>query len=143
MHDLLNGEEGADLRWRMGEMEHRAKELVYQIAERKEEIRFKSSVLFNMVNTSMVLGFEPADEESCQRIMEYYEILQEVIPLNYPLTPHVTIAYFKPSWIEAEQVNRLWNVIDWVNQQEVIEVTLSTQMLEYQLFSSMNHYYKG
>lgn len=140
LHDLLNGEESEDLRWRMGEIEHRAKQLVCQIRERNEEIRLKSSVLFNMVNTSMVLGFEPADEESCQRMMEYYELLQQVVFLNYPLTPHVTVAYYKPCRIEIEQVKKLQEVIDWVNTQESIEVTLSTKMLEYQIFSNMNHY---
>lgn len=143
LHDLLNGEECADLRWRMGEIKDRAKQLVWQIAERNEEIRLKSSVLFNMVNTSMVLGFEPADEESCQRIMEYYEILQEVVSLSYPLTPHVTVAYFKPSRIEIEQVKKLQGVIDWVNEQTPIRMILSTKMLKYQEFSNMNHYWNS
>ena len=31
LHDLLNGEESEDLRWRMGEIEERAKQLVWQI----------------------------------------------------------------------------------------------------------------
>ena len=114
--------------------------MVCQIAEKKEEIRFKSSVLFNMVNTSMVLGFEPIDEESCQRMMEYYERFQEIVYLNYPLTPHVTVAYFKPCRIEIEQVKQLQHVIDWVNMQEPIEVILSTNMLQYQVFFNMNHY---
>ena len=143
LHDLLNGEKYADLRWRMGEIQDRAKQLVWQIAERNEEIRLKSSVLFNMVNTSMVLGFEPADEESCQRIMEYYEILQEVVSLSYPLTPHVTVAYFKPSRIEIEQVKKLQGVIDWVNEQTPIRMILSTKMLKYQEFSNMNHYWNS
>ena len=141
LHDLLNGEESDDLKWRIGEIQHKAKQFVYQIAEKNEEIRLKSSVLFNMVNTSMVLGFEPADEESCQKMMEYYELLQEVVYLNYPLTPHVTVAYFKPCRIEAEQVHDIQNVIHWVNKQEAIEVTLNTKMLVYQLFQHMNCYY--
>ena len=140
LHDLLNGEKSEELQWRMGEIQGRAKQLVHQIAERNEEIRLKSSVLFNMVNTSMVLGFEPVDEESCQKLMEYYELLQEVVYLNYPLTPHVTVAYFKPCRIEVEQVNKLQQVIEWVNTRESIEVTLSTKMLEYQIFSNMNCY---
>mgnify|MGYP003293158186 FL=1 len=140
LHDLLNGEESEDLRWKMGEIEGRAKELVRQIGDRNEEIRLKSSVLFSMVSTSMVLGFEPVDEESCQRIMEYHRLFQELVYLNYSLTPHITVAYYRPCRIHTEQVKKLQEVIDWVNTQEPIEVTLSSKMLEYQIFFNMNHY---
>ena len=51
-----------------------------------------------MVNTSLVLCFEPETDEDCQKLMSYYEMFQKVVPLSYPLTPHITLAYFNAAF---------------------------------------------
>ena len=140
LHDLVSGPASPELERAMREVEPA---VMTRTAERSNElgtIRMRSSFLFNMVNTSMVLGFEPEDEESCRRLMRNYEVFQDIVALNYPLTPHVTLAYFKPGTIRTEQVGRLQSVIDFARAQEVIRVELSGSMLEYQIFSSMNCY---
>lgn len=140
LHDLVSGPASPELERAMREVEPA---VMTRTAERSNElgtIRMRSSFLFNMVNTSMVLGFEPEDEESCRRLMRNYEVFQDIVALNYPLTPHVTLAYFKPGTIRTEQVGRLQSVIDFAKAQEVIRVELSGSMLEYQIFSSMNCY---
>ncbi len=93
-----------------------------------------------MVNTSMVLGFEPADERNCQVLMELYELFQQVVWLDYPLTPHVTLAYFKPGMLGEEQICRLQDMIDSVNERERIMADIYGSMLHYQTFSSMACY---
>lgn len=140
LHDLLNGRPSRELRDRMEQIRDAALACVRKIQEKHETVRLRSTALFNMVNTSMVLGFAPADEESCGRLMAYYEMLQEIICLNYPLTPHVTVAYFRPGTISAEWIEALQGAVDETGRQERISVELPAQTVEYQVFASMNHY---
>ncbi len=140
LHDLVSGPASPDLERAVREVEPAAAARTAECSNEPGIIRMRSSFLFNMVNTSMVLGFEPEDEESCHRLMRNYEAFQDIVALNYPLTPHVTLAYFKPGTIRAEQVGRLQSVIDFARAREVIRVELSGSMLEYQIFSSMNCY---
>lgn len=140
LHDLLSGKPTRELRDRMDRVRTSALDRVRQITEKDETVRLHSTALFNMVGTSMVLGFAPMEEESCKRLMSYYALLQEAVCLDYPLTPHVTVAYFRPGDIEAETVEKLRAVVDEVNGQERIELELSVKTVEYQLFSDMNHY---
>ncbi len=143
LHDLVNGSLSAKLEQEILCIQRSAMKLANDISAEGRHIRMQSTFLFNMVNTSMVLGFEPVDEESCRILMEYYERFQNVVRLDYPLTPHVTLAYFKPGRIHMEQVGRLQSVIDFAKTQEKIHTELLGEMLEYQIFSDMNHYWKG
>lgn len=136
LHDLLSNVSYSELK----EMEPSAKRLAMSLALKDEKIRMTSTYLFNMVNTSMVIGFSPADEESCDRVMFYYDLFQSVVPLAYPLTPHVTLAYYRPQMLETEQVQRLQTVIDEVSKRNKMTFELSSSMLKYQRFSDMNHY---
>lgn len=140
LHDLLSGKPTRELRDRMDCVRDSALNCIRQISEKDETVRLHSTALFNMVGTSMVLGFAPADEESCERLMTYYALLQEVVCLDYPLTPHVTVAYFRPGDINAEMVEKLRAVVDEVNRQKRIEIALAVKTVEYQVFSDMNHY---
>ena len=142
LHDLLSGKPDRDLRDRIDYVRSAALECVRKIAGTGEVICLRSTALFNMVNTSMVLGFAPADEDSCERLMTYYEMLQKVVCLNYPLTPHVTLAYFRPGVIPAEFVEKLRAVVDKIGQREKIFVEIPVEKVEYQLFSDMNHYWR-
>lgn len=141
LHDLLSGTPAQDLSNRIARAREPALTCLKQIAEKGETIRLRSTALFNMVNTSMVLGFAPADETSCARLMTYYELFQEVVPLDYPLTPHVTVAYFRPGTVAAELTEKLRQVVAEVGQRKKLSLELSTETLEYQLFSDMNHYW--
>ncbi|MDE7261365.1 MAG: hypothetical protein K2N78_04790 [Oscillospiraceae bacterium] len=142
LHDLLNGKPSRELEERMGRLRNAALERVRRIAERRETIRLQSTALFNMVNTSMVLGFAPADEESCERLMTYYEMMQGIVRLDYPLTPHVTVAYFRPGTISVEAVEKLREAVDEAGRWERLQVALPAAILEYQVFSDMNHYWR-
>lgn len=55
--------------------------------------------VFNMVNTSSVLGLKPADEESLRRLDEIYTTQEDVVRLGYALTPHVTKASASAQYI--------------------------------------------
>ena len=137
LHDLVNGmpdQEG--LARRMAEAEQRAKPI---IEEWKGEppLRMKATWLFNMVNTSIVLGLAPADEDSRNRLSDMYARLEDVVRLGYALTPHITMAYFRPGTYSAEQAERLSAALRKVE----LEAELSMDNLTLQSFTDMNNYY--
>lgn len=143
LHDLASGPPSGSLEHRIRETRFGAAKKTAGLSREGETIRLRSTFLFNMVNTSMVLGFEPEEEESCQRLMRYYEAFQETVRLSYPLTPHVTVAYFRPGRISGEQIGRLQEAVDFVKAREQLKLELTGAMLEYQEFSDMNHYWRG
>lgn len=142
LHDLLSGKPTRELKDRIDCMKEPAWNCVRQISDKGETVYFHSTALFNMVGTSMVLGFAPTEEESCRRLMAYYALLQEVVHLDHPFTPHVTVAYFRPGSIAPEMVEKLRAVVDEVKGQQRVKIELTTKTLEYQLFSDMNHYWR-
>lgn len=141
LHDLLSGTPTQSLSGRVARVREPALACLERISAKRETVCLRSTALFNMVNTSMVLGFAPADETSCERLMTYYEMLQAVVPLGYPLTPHVTVAYFRPGAVTAELTERLREAAAEAGQRKKLFVKLSTEALELQLFSDMNHYW--
>lgn len=65
-----------------------------------------------------------------------YCALETARPLGYALTPHITLAYFRPGRYGQEAVARLRRAlgpVDWT-------LTLHPDMLALQRFDSMNHY---
>lgn len=139
LHDLVNAPElTGELQNQMLETEKYVKELLIQW-QGQPPLRMKATWLFNMVNTSIVLGLAPADSESWQRLDERYLALEKVVPLGYGLTPHITIAYFRPGVITSQQLLSLRKALKPVEW----EVLLEMEKLVYQEFADMNHYSNG
>lgn len=149
LHDLSNGEQAPELEMKMQENQWNVGSIFEELsrfvcAPGSEiglfQLKLRSSYVFNMVNTSIVLGFEPVDEENCRKLMELYEQFQNVVPVSYPLTPHVTVAYFKPGVYEGTQIERLkaWMLDE--NMRDTFEITLDLEQLVYQRFTNMNQY---
>ena len=99
-------------------------------------LRMKTTWLFNMVNTSIVLGLAPADDDSWRRLGEMYMTLESVVNLDYAMTPHITMAYFLPGTYGPDQVQRLSGALRNVE----LEITLDMKNLVLQEFFDMNHY---
>lgn len=136
LHDLVNAPElTVALQYRMQEAEVKAKAILESWKE-QPSLRMKATWLFNMVNTSIVLGLAPSDEASWYRLDEMYTELDSVVHLGYALTPHITMAYFKPGNYTQYDLNYLRQVLHPVN----LDVELSFENLFYQEFSDMNHY---
>lgn len=136
LHDLVNGSELSDTL--LHPMEEAKKKAMPMLAQWRGQapLRMKTTWLFNMVNTSIVLGLAPADEDSWHRLDEMYTALETVVPLGYALTPHITMAYFKPGTYTQYDLNCLRPALHPVG----LEVTLSLEDLSYQEFWDMNHY---
>ena len=104
-------------------------------------IRMKTKYIFNMVSNSLVLGLYPADELEYNKLMELYEAINKVKTLDYPLTPHITLAYYNVHGFTEESARKLEQLIGECNQRiENIEIELNTGNLYYQKFVNMNRY---
>jgi hypothetical protein len=99
-------------------------------------LHMKGTWLFNMVNTSIVLGLEPLDQVSAARLDAMYACLESVQPLGYALTPHITLAYFRPGTYDYAVLGKLKQVLRPVQ----LEVTVTMDHLVLQEFTDMNHY---
>lgn len=136
LHDLANGPEGdPGLEQRMVAAEEKSKQLLKQWRG-LPPLRMKTTWLFNMVNTSIVLGLKPADADSWQRLDGMYCALEDVVTLGYALTPHITMAYFRPGTYLQRELEGLSKALTAVE----FDVELGMDDLVFQIFRDMNHY---
>ena len=141
LHDLLSGSDWRAMETAVLRVNEKANALVAGI--RRDfpwGVQVRARRMINMVGASVVLVFEPIDEDNCWPLMEMYERLQQAAPLGYKLTPHVTLAYFCPGKIDREAVRRLQQVVDTANADGHV-LHLSVQKLNVCTFTDMNHYY--
>ena len=135
-HDLANAPENTpELQAQMAEAAEKTLLLVREVLPKKP-LQMKATWAFNMVSTSIVVGWEPADEESYAALDELYMTLEKVVPLGYALCPHVTLAYFRPGVYEKEAVDRLRSALQPVD----LTLTLKPEDLVLQNFTSMSDY---
>lgn len=136
LHDLANGQPDQwCLREWMAQTRAGAEEILGGIRG-GAPLRMRATWMFNMVNTSIVLGLAPADGESWRRLDEMYTDLERVVPLGYALTPHITLAYYRPGTYSREQTAQLAAALRPVE----LEVELRMEDLVLQEFADMNHY---
>lgn len=102
------------------------------------KIKLKSTYIFNMVNTSLVLGLSPAAEKDYNAIMGLYSIIDGVKKLPYPFTPHITLAYYNANGFDATAAKSLESIVNKINAK--IDMELALTDLYYQKFTSMNDY---
>ena len=67
-----------------------------------KKITMVSDRIVNMVSKSLVLMLRPHTEEDYQLLMELYRRFDDIQSLPYPLTPHITLAYFRPGMIKGD-----------------------------------------
>lgn len=103
------------------------------------KVKMKNKCIFNMVNTSLVMGLYPVDEQEYEKLMKLYFLFDEVKTLSYPLTPHVTLAYYNVNGFSTESATSLEAVVRELNNCE-LEIELDVRNLYYQKFRSMNDY---
>jgi len=142
LHDLSNGTPSEEL-WITSQQNYiQSRRILAEYQQSMDRmIRLKSVSVFPMMNTSIVLGLEPADESTWQLLMEMYEKFQEVVRLDYPLTLHITLAYLKPGEYDKQAVCHLKEALHKINNGGLPEITLSVSGLVYQRFDDMNYYY--
>ena len=137
LHDLVNGSAGEyGIRERMESITPVVRQILREW-NNHAPIHMKSTWMFNMVNTSIVLGLKPADADSYSRLDAMYCKLDEVLTLGYPLCPHITLAYFRPGQYSPSQIEGLCGSLRAVE----LDIELKAENLKLQNFDHMNHYY--
>ena len=136
LHSLVDGKpEEEGLSERMAAAEEKAREILARWKD-APPLQMKTTWMFNMVHTSIVLGLMPDEEDdSWHRLDELYCALQDVVPLG-DLCPHITLAYYCPGEYTREEAERLRGALHPVER----KVTLRIEDLVIQNFEDMNHY---
>lgn len=108
----------------------------------KGTISLVAKGMVSMVASSIVMLFEPVDEQVHNTIQQMYESVDEICPLHYPLTLHCTLAYYKPGTYPPEEWSSLYKFISQWNSQNLdgIRFALDSDMIDYQFFCSMKNY---
>lgn len=136
LHDLENGPElNGELARRMASAQEKAAPLLERWKD-QEPLRMEGTWMFNMVSTSIVLGLRPSDEDSRRRLSQMYADLEQVKPLGYAMTPHITLAYYRPGWYDEGSVRALHSALGPVG----LKLVLRMEDLVLQEFTDMNHY---
>lgn len=141
LHDLLNGTDELALREGMARTgEEARRELAAIRAEGLPAVHLTSVCAFNMVNGSVALGFAPDTEADCATIMALHRRFQRVVALNYPLTPHVTLAYYRPGVYGPETVADLRRALEEIRELPKVHLALTAEALYYRVFRDMQRY---
>ena len=146
LHDLINPEQtaaGGEERNRYArEVENSLKQaaaIVHSIQERHagQEITMIPDRIVSMVSKSLVLLMKPASEQDYALLMDLYQQFDAITALPYPLTPHITLAYFRPGMIDGA---RLDAVVRGLQPGASPVCKLYPETLTAQRFSDMAHY---
>lgn len=141
LHDLLNGTDEAALMEGVARTGRQAQEILAAIrAEGLPPVHLTSVRAFNMVNGSVALGFAPDTEADCALAMGLHRRFQQVVNLTYPLTPHVTLAYYRPGAYGQEQVDVLAEALRRINALPPVRLALPAEALHYRVFRDMLRY---
>ena len=144
LHDLLNGVDAAALMEPVRRTGEATKAILHrQRAAQQPPIRLTSTLAFNMVNGSVALGFAPDAEADCAALMAMHADYQSVVALDYPLTPHVTLAYFRPGSYAPEAVTALAEALAAINALPRVHIAVDAGCLHYYTFEDMNTYIRG
>ena len=141
LHDLNSSEyEDYDVLRKMYETQAELTRRFQDAASTPDSIHMVTTCVFNMVNTSLVLGLIPRSDADYHKLMKLYYLVDEVCPLPYPLTPHITLAYYGRNGFEGEQMRAIERTVNEMNNGNH-EIVLSTSRLYYQKFASMNEFF--
>jgi 2'-5' RNA ligase len=139
LHDLSNSPKLEEIAQEVFENELKVLKIAENMAE--EKIKMKTKFIFNMVNTSLVLGLYPINETEFNKLMKLYTLIDDVKKLGYPLTPHITLGYYNVNGFSVASARKLEAIVKELNTTESeIQIELDTKELFYQKFVSMDEY---
>lgn len=70
------------------------------------QISMAADRIVNMVSKSLVLLLRPAEEQDFKLLLEWYRRFDCIVPLSYPLTPHITLAYYRPGMLDGNRLGK-------------------------------------
>ncbi len=95
LHDLHAGPQRARVWPKVEAHAAAAGELVAQ-ARAFGPIRTACTAVFNMMNTSVVIGVKATDEHEHRKLLTARALFDHIVPSG-PFTPHITLAYYRPA----------------------------------------------
>lgn len=139
LHDLSNAVTINEIAEETFENEIKLKKRLKSLKIDDEPIKMKAKNIFNMVNTSLVFGFFPADEKEYIKLMNLYETVDFIKKLTYPFTPHVTLGYYNINGFSEQSARKLELAVNEINKNK-FQIELNPKKLIYQKFTNMNDY---
>ena len=141
LHDLVSGTDRGEVQCRMNEVASCAKQTVEDVKRLLDlSTHLRPTKLVSMVSTSVVLLLEPTSDVGRFLLNSAYDKLQSVVHLNYGLTPHITLGYYRPGVISGEDLQTLADTLSWLSDELDFPVVLKHYDLHYREFYDMNHY---
>ena len=135
LHDLSNSPFESEVSEKMKQNEIQLKNIKFP----KMQILMKFNAVFNLNHTALCIGLYPENEMEHQKLMQLYALVNQVHVLPYPLTPHVTLAYYNRNGFTEESGKKLNQIVSELNQHPH-DVLLETSRLFYQHFTDMREY---
>lgn len=99
-------------------------------------IMMRAIVPLSMVNTSVVMGLIPAGAMDRWALADMDSRMNALMPRLYGLTPHITLAYYRPGEYEYET----WRKLKEVFRVQGFSFPIKTEQLFYQRFYDMERY---
>lgn len=96
--------------------------------------------VFPMMNISIVVGYIPASEEDCCKLMEWHRAFDSMFSYGQP-TFHVTLAYFQPMPFGRMEMKRLEHALKTANAMPLPRLQSTKDNLVYQRFLNMDEYF--
>ncbi len=145
LHDLISPETASGS---AEEYEQEVENSLRDAAEIVEDIRkqyagktmaMTADRIVNMVSKSLVLLLRPRTEQDGELLEALYHRFDCIRPLSYPLTPHITLAYYQPGLLDGDL---LAEGIDLAGTRpgESPVFTFYPEALTVQRFHDMQHY---
>ena len=139
LHDLSSGSQFSEL---TGDLEQNRQRIEKRLDDKPlahKTIKMTSHFIFNMCNTSLVMGLVPVSESDYKILRGLYQLVDDVRRLPYPFTPHITLAYYHVNGFSVNEVKKLKRIVAELNKNQR-RFVLDTSRLYYQTFSSMEYY---
>lgn len=137
LHDLISTAGSSEASSEAMERLEQARLVLSQAADAlRKPIALRSWRMVSMVSKSIVLLLTPETVEDWERLSTLYDMLQTVVPLDYPATPHITLGYYRSG---AHDTSAIRAAIDIPCSGK--RFVLRPESLMLQRFSDMAHYY--
>ena len=139
LHDLSSSKRIEDVSSLLHVNQIRLNQILNTVKIMPQTIRMKTHCIANILNISLVLVFVPINNEEYLKLITLYRLFDGVRTLDYYYSPHVTLGYYNINGFDVSSVEKLENLVKKLNEEE-FEITISTEKLFYQIFTSMDEY---
>jgi 2'-5' RNA ligase len=140
LHDLRSSQNLGEITNDMNQEHLGALHLVAE-AKKVGSIEMSITTVFNLVNTSIVVGLLPTTQADCEKLLNARGIFDALVPSTYFYTPHITLAYYRPEAPDPISPLALRDTLDTLTTRiQGKQVFLRPDNLELSYFSAMDTY---